>query len=91
MPLTNIIDHRKYYLKWGKINAVVEPTCHDNSVVGADQAVPGYAGIGYDEKEHTSVAAAVVWAQSFDHPTTLYLYDEDGGIYATNRQRELKQ
>ena len=87
MPLTNIIDRRKRHHKWAKINAVVEPTCHDNSIDGSDKAIAGYKGIGYDEKEHTSVAEAVVWAQSFDHPTTLYLYDEGGGIYAESRQR----
>jgi hypothetical protein len=87
MPLCNIIDRRKRPYRFLKINAVVEPTCHDNPCVDADYAERGYVGIGYDEQEHGSLAAAVVWAQSFDHAVTLYLYDEDGGIYPSGKVR----
>lgn len=84
MPLCNVIDRRKRPYRFANVNAVIEPTCHDNSIDGADQAEGGYAGIGYDEKEHVTVAHACKWAQSFDHAVTLYLYDEDGGIYAAD-------
>lgn len=36
--LTNIIDHRKRPYRFKKINAVIEPTRHDNTVKDADQA-----------------------------------------------------
>jgi hypothetical protein len=87
MPLCNIIDHRKRPYRFAKINCVAEPTCHDNSVKDADQAERAYKGIGYDEQEHVSLAAAVVWAQRFDHAVTLYIYDEDSGIYAEREAR----
>jgi hypothetical protein len=82
MPLTNIVDRRKHKYRFAKINAVVEPTCHDNSIDDADKVEPGYSGVGYDEREHITLADAVTWANSFNWPTTLYLYDHDGGIYA---------
>lgn len=87
MPLCNVIDRRKRPYRFAKINAIVEPTCHDNSVKDSDRAEPGYRGIGYDEREHISLAAAVVWAREFAHAVTLYLYDEDGGIYAHRKAR----
>lgn len=80
--ITNVIDRRKRPYRWGKINAVIEPTAHDNSVPDSDDirlAAPDW--IGYDEREHTSVAGALEWAQKHREFVTLYLYDEDGGIY----------
>lgn len=91
--LTNIIDRRKHTYRFAKVNAVVEPTCHDNSLADSDKVEPGYAGIGYDEREHVTVAAAVAWANSFTEPTTLFLYDENDGIYGNgnvaSRKRDL--
>lgn len=86
--LTNIIDRRKRPYRFKKINAVIEPTCHDNSGKGGkamdtDNVPRDYAGIGYDEKEHVALSAAVLWANTFPHAVTLYLYDQDGGIYVS--------
>ena len=81
MGLTNIIDSRKRPYRFKKVNAVLEPTCHDNSVTDADQVDGGYPGVGYDEKEHITVASAIAWACLHEAAVTLYLYDEDDGIY----------
>lgn len=86
MAILNIIDRRKRYYKFGKVNAIIEPTRHDNSVKNADRAPRSpkmdRAWIGYDEREHISVAEALRWAQNHQDVVTLYLYDKDGGIYA---------
>ena len=87
MTLTNIIDHRKRPYRFAKVNAVVEPTCHDNSLADSDKVEPGYGGIGYAEREHVTLADAVAWANSYTEPTTLFLYDDDGGIYPSERSR----
>lgn len=78
--ITNIIDKRKHPYRWVKVNAVIEPTAHDNSIFDADfiqHNAPDW--IGYDEREHISVAAAFDWAQKHKEFVTLFLYDEDGG------------
>jgi hypothetical protein len=80
MPITNILDRRKRKYRFKKINAVVEATWHDHLVEDADQ-VDGQDGPAYDQLEHVSLAEAVVWAGTFSDPVTLYIYDEDSGIY----------
>jgi hypothetical protein len=79
--LTNIIDNRKRPYRFLKVNAIVEATWHDNRVKDADQSMVD-DGPSYAEKEHITVTEAVVWANSFQNPVTLYIYDEDQGIYA---------
>jgi hypothetical protein len=81
MPLTNIIDRRKRPYRFAKINVVMEPTVHDCHEPDSDKVPPGYDHIGYDQREHVTLAAAVEWANSFPFAATLYLYDKDGGIY----------
>jgi hypothetical protein len=85
--IANIVDHRKHKYRFVKINAVVEPTCHDNSLADSDQVEWNYKGIGYDEIEHVTLADALAWAQSFMHPVTLFIYDHDGGIYVVREDR----
>lgn len=87
--LANIIDRRKHRHRWRKVNAIIEPTRHDNSVKNSDRAQP-HSGmdklwIGYDEIEHISVQGAVEWATSHQDAVTLYLYDKDDGIYEVKR------
>lgn len=82
--LTNIIDHRKRPYRFKNINAIIEPTRHDNRVKDADQADGRDAWIGYGEREHISVSAAIDWAESHEDSVTLYLYDEDSGLYVTH-------
>jgi hypothetical protein len=80
MAITNILDQRKRHYRFRKINAIVEAAWHDNSCPDADQ-VGDIRGPDYQEREHISLQEAVRWANEWDAPVTLYLYDEDGGIY----------
>lgn len=85
--ITNIIDRRKRPYRFKTINAVVEPTRHDNSCKDADQAGGRDEWIGYSEKAHVSLSEAVTWAASFSDDMTLYLYDKDGGIISSRYRR----
>jgi N-acetyl-beta-hexosaminidase len=80
MSVVNIIDGRKRPYRFLKVKAVVEAAWHDNSVKDADQ-VASRDGPDYDQREHVSLAAALAWGASFAADVTLYLHDEDGGIY----------
>jgi len=62
--IVNIIDHRKHQHRWTKITAIVEPTCHDNSIEDADQA-EWESDWSYDEKVETSLEEANEWGNSF--------------------------
>jgi hypothetical protein len=64
-----------------KVNAIVEPTWHDNSCEDADQAPKHDHDPMYEEREHITLNEAIRWAESFSSKVTLYLYDEDDGIY----------
>lgn len=83
--LTNVIDRRTRPYRFKKINAVIEPTRHDNGCQNADIAPRDLemdgSWMGYAQKEHVTLSDAVVWATSHKDAVTLYLYDEDGGIY----------
>lgn len=81
MTILNIIDHRKRPYRFLKINAVIEPTRHDNRVKDADQAGGEDAWMGYDEREHITLNDALAWAATTPDEVTLFLYDEDGGLY----------
>jgi hypothetical protein len=90
--LTNIIDRRKHPYKFKIVNAVIEPTRHDNRVKGADKAEPkprlDKSWIGYDEKEHVAVRTAILWAVLHHDYVTLYLYDKDSGIRPDGRSKK---
>jgi hypothetical protein len=81
MPIINIIDRRKRQYRFLKINAIVEAAWHDNSCKDADRVESNGEGPSYGEREHITLADAITWGQSFDTKVTLFLYDEDGGIY----------
>lgn len=85
MAIKNIIDRRKRPYRFETINAVIEPTRHDNRCEDADQAAGKDAWMGYDEREHISLSEAIEWAATFPDELTLYIYDRDGGIYAVDR------
>lgn len=85
--LTNIIDFRKRPYRFKNINAIIEPTRHDNKVKDADHAAGSDTWMGYDEREHISVEHAVKWAAMHSDEVTLYLYDEDDGIYVTKGEQ----
>ena len=75
----NIIDRREKRHRWRLINAIVEPTWHDNSCQDSDQAERAMGEIEYDQREGVSVADAVQWANAMPFPVTLFLYDLGGG------------
>ena len=80
--ITNIIDKRKRRYRFLKINAIVEAAWHDNVVKDADQAPSAKMdGPLYEEREHIALSDAITWATAFAEPVTLFLYDEDAGIY----------
>lgn len=83
----NVIDRRKHPYRFLKVNAVVEATWHDNSCKNADQ-IEVRSGPAYEEKEHTTVVEAIHWANRFPAPVTLYLYDEDDGIYPVHTMKD---
>jgi hypothetical protein len=80
MPIWNIIDRRTLHHKWRHVTVIVEPTNHDNSVLGADKAPRGDHSPCYDERADYSLADAIAWVQSMKHPMTLYIYDLGDGI-----------
>jgi hypothetical protein len=81
--LANIIDRRKHRYRFLKVNVVAEPTWHDNQVKdeNSDYSDPDLGGPDYKQFEHVALNTAIVWAQEQPAPMTLYIYDEDGGIY----------
>lgn len=89
MTIFNIIDNRKRPYRYQKVNAIIEPIWHDNSVEGADQTThrTGHEWIGYDEREHITMFGAIRWASSHPDEVTLYIYDEDSGIYPQHAGR----
>lgn len=76
--ITNIVDRRTNAHKWLLVDAVVEPTWHDNTVKGADRAEkgdPALEKLGYEEICGVRLSRAFEWAEGFAYPTTLYIYD----------------
>lgn len=75
--ILNVIDNRKLRYRWKQVNAIVEPTWHDNSSGDSDQAEPTEGELDYKEKNKISVNEAIKWADNFSFLVTLYLYDDD--------------
>ena len=90
----NIVDRRKRRRRFKVVNAIIEPTRHDNSVKGGDRAPRNTKmdkrWIGYDEREKISVNDAIRWAWSHADFVTLYLYDKGDGISSRRKQRVRK-
>lgn len=84
--LVNVIDDRKRRYRFEKINAVIEAAWHDNSCPDSDFVEPD-DGPSYDQKEHITLQEAIAWANSFASPVTLYIYDQDGGIYPLSQEQ----
>jgi hypothetical protein len=78
--IENIIDRRNRHHRWKRINAIVEPTWHDNDGgPDRDQSERGPDDIVYDQQEGISLAEAIAWANSLRDRVTLYLYDDGRG------------
>ncbi len=63
----NIIDKRKRPYRFACVNVVLEPTYHDNGVEDADLA-PEERDFIVEEKDGSSLAEAIAWANGFDCP-----------------------
>jgi hypothetical protein len=87
MAIWNIIDRRTLHHKWRHVTAIIEPTNHDNSVLGADKAPRGDHQPCYDERPDISYADAIAWGQAMRHPMTLYIYDLGDGIRVASRTK----
>lgn len=81
MSIMNIIDRRKRPYRFMRINAVIEPTRHDNSCKDSDQADGADDWIGYGECENIQLADAIEWAEGCSDDVTLYLYDDDAAEF----------
>lgn len=77
--ICNIVDHRKKPYVWKRINAIIEPTWHDNSLDG-DRTEQTEGESDYDERAGLSLEEALAWGATFQYPVTLYLYDEGDGV-----------
>ena len=76
MPLTNIIDERTRPYRFNAVNAVVEPTRHDNCCADADHAGASEGDeFIISERYNIPLAEAVQWANHFKPMVTLYLSD----------------
>jgi hypothetical protein len=75
----NIIDRRKRPYRWREVNAIIEPTSHDNSCEDSDQQPARDDDLTYDEREDISLHEAIAWATNETCPVTLYLYDKGDG------------
>jgi len=73
--ILNIIDNRRLRYRWKQINAVAEPTWHDNRCPDADLATPTEDELAYEERVGLSVNEAIKWANDFPYSVTLYLGD----------------
>jgi hypothetical protein len=73
--ILNVVDNRKLQYRWKRINAVVEPTWHDNKCKDADQAEATQDELDYEERNNISVSEAIKWANDLSFSVTLYLYD----------------
>lgn len=75
--LWNIRASRKRQNRWARVHAIVEPTKYDNFAVDADRVPNDDFGFFCESLEDVSLEEAILWAQSFDCPTTLFLYDAE--------------
>lgn len=77
--ILNIVDRRTNPYLWKKVDAVIEPTWHDNvikkTVTDVAEKTPEN-WIGVEEKESISLADAITWASAHHDGVTLYLYDD---------------
>lgn len=82
--IANIVDERsnKYNVN---CDVAFEPSCQDNSIEGATQFGWGSRTFTYDQLTHTTIVQAIEYAQQWDFPVTMYVYDKD--VLATEAHR----
>jgi hypothetical protein len=86
MPIVNIVDRRKRRYRFLRVNAIVEAAWHDNRCDDADQ-VASREGPVYEQVEHIPLRGAIAFAEAQNGEVTLFLYDEDDGIYAVDMEK----
>ena len=86
----NIIDERVRRYRWKNVHAIIEASWHDNSVSGADQALPTTIDteVTFEEREGVSVNEAVSWANAQTCPVTLFLRDSDEVNLTSSRETD---
>ncbi len=75
MSLGNIIDRRKKSYNV-EVDAVFEPTWHDNSCKGATEFLQQEEDWDIDNIDDTTVEDAIKHCDTWDLPVTVYLYDK---------------
>ena len=72
--ICNIVDHRtnKYDVN---VDAIFEPSQHDNSIEGATKFTWGNGTFSYDELLDTTIVTAIEHGNIWDCPVTLFLYN----------------
>jgi hypothetical protein len=79
----DIVDERERPYRWARINAIIEATWHDNTVVEPDKAAaePAEIEVTYEQREGVSLHEAIMWAEQDPCAVTLRIYDEGKGTY----------
>lgn len=72
--INNVVDMRSNVYNV-RCDVAFEPSCQDNSIAGATQFAWSSKTFTYDDLDNTTVVQAIEYAQKFDCPTTMYLYD----------------
>jgi len=73
MPIANIIDKRTNSYDT-RCDCIFEPSCHDNDIEDAAQ-FDWSEEITYEELLGTTVYSALVFAEQWNSPVTMFLYD----------------
>lgn len=76
MSVGNIIDRRnnKYAVE---VDAVFEPSWHDNTTEDATQFFVNKNAFDIENTDNTTVEEAIEYCNTFDFQITVYLYDKD--------------
>jgi hypothetical protein len=73
--IANVIDKRtnKYDVR---CDVAFEPSWHDNTIEGATQFWRTRS-FSYEESKNTTIVQAIEFAQQWDFPVTMFIYDVD--------------
>lgn len=74
--IANIRDRRKRPYRWKSVDVMIEATAYDNCVNDTDETdspPPDWTLV--DGRNDVSIAEAIAWANTVEHPVTLYIYD----------------
>jgi hypothetical protein len=80
--IVNILDRRKRPYRWKRVDAIIEPTWHDNACLDSDHAEVDKREPSYDARKGISLADAVTWADAAAIDVTLFIYDDNSDVSA---------